>query len=213
MYLILFGAPGVGKGTQAKLISSKHNIPQISTGEMLRAAVKSQTELGKKAGEIMSRGELVPDDLILEMIKERFGMDDCKNGFILDGFPRTLAQVEGLDKLMEELNLPDFKCIEISVPDQDIISRLVSRRLCSNCGTDYNLITNPPPEDMRCLKCGGEIIQRKDDKEETITNRLKVYNDQTSPLKNYYQAKGNFFTVDGRKSIDEVQQEVNALLA
>jgi adenylate kinase len=212
MYLILFGAPGVGKGTQAKFISEKQKIPQISTGDMLRAAVKKQTELGKKAGEIMSRGELVPDEIILGMIKERFGMDDCKNGFILDGFPRTLAQAEELDKLMKELNLPDFKCIEIAVPDQDIISRLVSRRLCSNCGADYNLITNPPPEDMKCIKCGGEIIQRKDDKEETITNRLKVYNNQTAPLKKYYQAKGKFFTVDGRKSIDEVQNEINSLL-
>ena len=161
----------------------------------------------------MSSGDLVPVDLFLEMIKERFGMDDCKNGFILDGFPRTLAQAEGLDKLMEELNLPDFKCIEISVPDQDIISRLVSRRLCSNCGADYNLITNPPPDDMKCLICGGEIIQRKDDNEETISNRLKVYNDQTAPLKDYYQAKGSFFNVDGRNSIDDVQQEVNAILA
>jgi adenylate kinase len=212
MYLILFGAPGVGKGTQAKLISQKHNIPQISTGDMLRAAVKNKTELGKKAGEIMSRGELVPDEIILEMIKERFGMDDCKNGFILDGFPRTLAQAEGLDKLMKELQLPEFQCIEIFVPDHDIISRLVSRRLCSNCGTDYNLITNPPPQDLKCLKCGGDIIQRKDDNEETISNRLKVYTDQTAPLKNYYQAKGKFFSVDGRKSIDEVQNEIDVLL-
>jgi len=213
MYLILFGAPGVGKGTQAKFISENHKIPQISTGDMLRAAVKKQTDLGKKAGEIMSRGELVPDEIILGMIKERFGMDDCKNGFILDGFPRTLAQAEGLDKLMKELNLPDFKCIEIAVPDQDIISRLVSRRLCSNCGADYNLITNPPPEDMKCIKCGSEIIQRKDDNEETISNRLKVYNDQTAPLKDFYKAKGSFFTVDGRNSIDKVQQEVSNLLA
>ncbi len=212
MYLILFGAPGVGKGTQAKLISSKHNIPQISTGEMLRAAVKSQSELGRKAGEIMSRGELVPDDLILEMIKERFGRDDCKYGFILDGFPRTLPQAKGLNTLMQELKLPEFKCIEISVPDWDIISRLVSRRLCNNCGTDYNLITNPPPDNMKCLKCGGEIIQRKDDKEETISNRLKVYNDQTAPLKDYYQAKDSFFTVDGRNSIEDVQREVNTIL-
>ena len=212
MYLILFGAPGVGKGTQAKFISEKQKIPQISTGDMLRSAVKNQTELGKKAGEIMSRGELVPDEIILGMIKERFGMNDCKDGFILDGFPRTLAQAEGLNKLMKELNLPDFKCIEIAVPDQDIISRLVSRRLCSSCGADYNLITNPPPNDMKCTICGGEIIQRKDDKEETISNRLKVYNDQTAPLINYYQAKGNFFTVDGRKTIDDVQQEVDALL-
>lgn len=213
MYLILFGAPGVGKGTQAKFISKKYNIPQISTGDMLRAAVKNQTEFGIKAGEIMARGELVPDDLILQMIKERFGMDDCKNGFILDGFPRTIEQAKGLDNLMQELNLPEFKCIEISVPDEDIISRLVSRRLCSNCGTDYNLITNPPPKDMKCLKCGGEIIQRKDDTKETISNRLKVYADQTSPLKEYYKQKGIFYSVDGRKTIDEVQKAINNLLA
>lgn len=212
MYLILFGAPGVGKGTQAKLISNKYEIPQISTGDMLRSAVKNQTELGKKAGEIMSRGELVPDDLILEMIKERFKMDDCRNGFILDGFPRTLPQAEGLDRLMLELNLPQFKCIEIAVPDTDIIARLVSRRLCSKCGTDYNLISNPPPDDMKCSKCGGDIIQRKDDTQETISNRLKVYNEQTAPVKNYYQAKGSFFSVDGRKSINAVQSEITEIL-
>lgn len=212
MYLILFGAPGVGKGTQAKLISEKRNVPQISTGDMLRAAVKNQTTLGKKAGEIMSRGELVPDEIILEMIKERIGLPDCKNGFILDGFPRTLAQAEGLDKLMQNLNLPDFKCIEITVPNEDIISRLVSRRLCSSCGTDYNLITNPPPQDLKCIKCNGDIIQRKDDNEETISNRLQVYSDQTAPLINYYQSKGNFFTVDGRNPIDDVQEEINNLL-
>jgi len=212
MYLILFGAPGVGKGTQAKLVSKKLNIPQISTGDMLRAAVKNQTELGKQAGAIMSRGELVPDDLILNMIKERFGQDDCKNGFILDGFPRTLAQADGLDKLMKELNLPEFTCIEITVPDKDIIDRLVSRRGCSKCGADYNLSTNPPPADNKCVKCGGEIIQRKDDNEETIGNRLKVYSDQTAPLTDFYQKKGKFFSVDGRNSIDAVQDEMAAFL-
>ncbi len=212
MYLILFGAPGVGKGTQAKLISRKFGIPQISTGDMLREAVKNQTEFGKKAGEIMSRGELVPDDLILNMIKERFGKDDCKNGFILDGFPRTLPQAEGLDKLMKELELPEFKCIEIAVPDEHIITRLVSRRLCSKCGADYNLITNPPPANKKCIKCGGDIIQRKDDNEETINNRLQVYNQQTAPLKDFYQKKGQFFSVDGRNSVEEVQNEIGTVL-
>jgi len=211
MYLILFGAPGVGKGTQAKLISKKFEIPQISTGDMLRQAVKDQTELGKKAGDIMSRGELVPDDLILNMIKERIGNADCKNGFILDGFPRTLSQAEGLDTLMQKLNLPDFDCIEITVPDKDIIDRLVSRRGCSKCGADYNLITNPPPADYKCVKCGGEIIQRKDDNEETISNRLKVYSEQTAPLKDYYQKKGKFNTVDGRKPVEGVQEDIAAL--
>jgi adenylate kinase len=212
MYLILFGAPGVGKGTQAKLISEKFNIPQISTGDMLRNAVKNQTELGKKAGEIMTRGELVPDDLILKMIKERFNRDDCKNGFILDGFPRTIPQAEGLDKLMQELNLPAFRCIEIAVPDAEIIARLVSRRLCKSCGKDYNLISNPPPDDLKCLNCGGDIIQRKDDNKETISNRLQVYNEQTAPVKEYYQSKGSFFTVDGRNAINEVQEEIAIIL-
>lgn len=212
MHLILFGAPGVGKGTQAKLISGKYNIPQISTGDMLRSAVKNKTELGQKAGAIMASGQLVPDDLILQMIKERFKMDDCKNGFILDGFPRTLAQAKGLDKLMYELHLPDFKCIEISVPDKDIILRLVSRRLCSNCGSDYNLITNPPPQNMKCIKCGGDIIQRKDDNEETISNRLKVYNEQTAPLKEFYRSKGSFYTVNGTKTVEEVQSAIESIV-
>ena len=212
MYLILFGAPGVGKGTQAKLISKKNGIPQISTGDMLREAVKNQTELGKKAGEIMKRGELVPDEIMLGLIKERINNQDCANGFIFDGFPRTIAQAQGLDKLMTALNLPAFKCIEIEVPDKDIIKRLVSRRLCENCGSDFNLITNPPPENMICPKCGGTIYQRKDDNEETISNRLKVYKAQTAPLKKYYRNKGDFFTVSGSKPVEEVQKEIAAIL-
>lgn len=212
MYLILFGAPGVGKGTQAKLISKKLNIPQISTGDMLRAAVKDQTELGKQAQAVMSRGELVSDQIILGLIRERFGKPDAANGFILDGFPRTIAQAEGLDKLVNELKLPALQCIEIVVPDEAIIARLVSRRVCENCGTDYNLNTNPPPADNKCVKCGGNIIQRKDDNEETIANRLSVYNEQTAPLKAYYKKQGHFESVDGQQDVEQVQMQILALL-
>jgi len=212
MHLILFGAPGVGKGTQAKLISKKFNIPQISTGDMLRDAVKSQTDLGKKASLLMNEGKLVPDEIMLELIRERISLEDCKKGFILDGFPRTIAQAEGLDKLFSALKLSDVTCIEIYVPDEEIIRRLVSRRLCEKCGTDYNLITNPPPEDMRCIKCGGNIIQRKDDNEETISNRLKVYLAQTAPLKEYYQQKRAFYSIDGLRGIDDVRSDIFAVL-
>ena len=212
MYLILFGAPGVGKGTQARLISKKFNIPQISTGDMLREAVNERTELGKKAADIMAQGKLVPDIIMLGLIKDRITRDDCKNGFILDGFPRTLVQAQDLDKLMRDLNLPNFKCIEIFVPDHEIIGRLVNRRICNSCGADYNIITNPPPDNMICHKCGGKITQRKDDNEATIVKRLNVYNEQTAPIKEYYQRKGDFFAVDGLQSIDQVYQQLITLL-
>ena len=212
MYLILFGAPGVGKGTQAKLISKNYNIPQISTGDMLREAVKSETELGKEASLLMNQGKLVPDEIMLALIKERILRPDCKTGFILDGFPRTIAQAEGLDKLFSELQLDDVTCIEISVPDEEIINRLVSRRLCEKCGTDYNLITNPPPDSMKCIKCEGNIIQRKDDNHETISNRLKVYLAQTSPLKEYYQKKGAFYSIDGLRGIEDVRNDIFEIL-
>lgn len=213
MYLILFGAPGVGKGTQAKMISVKKNIAHISTGDMLREAVKNQTELGKQASEIMSQGKLVPDNIILGLIEDRITLKDCENGFILDGFPRTIKQAEELDKLMEKLELPDFKCIEITVADQEIITRLTSRRLCSSCGADYNLVTNPPPENMVCPKCEGKIIQRKDDNEKTIKNRLDVYQKQTSPLRDYYKKKGEFYSIDGSQGIDQVQIEIDNILS
>jgi len=212
MYLILFGAPGVGKGTQARLISKKFNIPQISTGDMLRDAVNNETELGKEASLLMNQGKLVPDKIMLELIRERISRHDCETGFILDGFPRTIAQAEGLDRLFSELQLPDLTCIEIYVPDKEIINRLVSRRLCEKCGTDYNLITNPPPDNMCCVKCGGNIIRRKDDNEETISNRLKVYLAQTAPLKEYYKHKGAFYSIDGLRSIEKVQDDIFGVL-
>jgi adenylate kinase len=212
MHLIFFGAPGVGKGTQAKLLSSSYKIPQISTGDMLRAAVKSGSELGKKAEEIMAQGQLVPDEIMLKLIEERIQMEDCAEGFILDGFPRTLNQAEGLDELLLQGNIPRPICIEICVPDQEIIRRLVSRRLCQKCGTDYNMTINPPPDDLVCPKCGGTISQRKDDIELTIKKRLKVYQIQTEPLREYYQKKGVFFEVNGNQNIGFVESDISNIL-
>ncbi len=212
MYLILFGAPGVGKGTQAKKISKDFSIPQISTGDMLREAVRNNTELGKKAGEIMKRGELVPDDLILNIIKERIVEEDCKNGFILDGFPRTIPQAEGLSKLMGELNLPPLLCLEITVPNEVIIKRLTTRETCEKCGADYNPANNPAPEDHICPKCGGKIVKRSDDNEETIKKRLQTYENQTAPVKGFYEKQGRFYAVDGNKDVDEVYIDISAIL-
>jgi len=212
MYLLFFGAPGVGKGTQAKLVSKQLKIAHISTGDMLRQAMKDGTDLGKKAAEIMAGGKLVPDDLMLGLIQSRISESDCNNGFILDGFPRTLVQAEELDKLISELELGHLTCIEIVVPDKDVIERLVNRRLCEACGTDYNLVSNPPPDNMVCVKCDGKIIQRKDDNYETISSRLSVYHEQTAPLRDFYQNQGNYFSIDGSKSIDMVQTEIFSVL-
>jgi adenylate kinase len=212
MYLILFGAPGVGKGTQAKLISKQYHLPQISTGDMLREAVRHQTPLGKKAGELMAHGKLVPDDLILELIRQRIAQEDCKNGFILDGFPRTIVQAEELDSLMKELKLPAFRCIEIVVPDTEIIKRLINRRVCEHCAADFNLVTDPPPVSLLCPHCGGRIVQRKDDNEHTIAHRLQVYHEFTRPIKDYYTGKGHFYSINGMQDIEKVQQEVFALI-
>ncbi|MCB0280949.1 MAG: adenylate kinase [Calditrichaeota bacterium] len=182
MHIILFGAPGVGKGTQAEKISADYRIPQISTGEMLREAVANNTELGKKAKLLMETGQLVPDNIILGIVEDRILKDDCKNGFILDGFPRTIPQAEGLSKLLKKHSLPEFKCLEIAVPDEHIIERLMARG-------------------------------RADDTEEIIRNRLKVYNDQTAPVRSYYQNDGAFVSIDGNKSIDDVYNEIKIHLS
>jgi len=212
MHLILFGAPGAGKGTQAKLISANYHIPQISTGDMLREAVKSKSDLGKKAGAIIAEGQLVPDEIMLGLIEERISRDDCKNGFILDGYPRTLVQAENLDSLLERIHMPRLICIEIRVPDKIITRRLISRRICEKCGTDYNIMTNPPPADSICVKCGGKILRRKDDKESIIKKRLMVYQEQTEPIREHYQKKGVFFEIDGSQSINQVSESVNNIL-
>ncbi len=212
MYLILFGAPGAGKGTQAKRISKEYGIPQISTGDMLREAVRLQSDLGKKAESIMAAGQLVPDDLMLKLIEERITKPDCNNGLILDGFPRTIPQAEELTLLMNKLNLPPFTCLEISVPEDVITKRLSSRKTCSKCGADFNPATNPAPADMKCPICGGDIITRTDDNEETVKNRLNVFKQQTGPVKDFYAKTGNFFSVDGNKPVDEVFASIKKIL-
>jgi adenylate kinase len=213
MNLILLGAPGAGKGTQAKKIVEKYGIPQISTGDMFREAVAKGTELGRKAKEYMDRGELVPDDVVIGIVKERLSQPDCEKGFILDGFPRTLKQAEALDTMLEELGKKIDAVINVDVPEEEIIKRIVYRRTCRSCGAVYNLIYSPPKEDMKCDKCGGELYQRDDDKEETVKARLKVYREQTEPLINYYAQKGVLHNVDGTKNIDEVYSEIEKILS
>jgi len=212
MHLILFGAPGVGKGTQAKLISQEFHIPQISTGDMLREAVRKQSDLGKKAQNIMEKGELVPDDVMLGIIRERVSQEDCANGFILDGFPRTEKQAEQLDALAKEMHLPPFICIEIEVPDEAIIKRLTSRKTCSQCGADFNPLTNPAPPDNICPICGGKIITRTDDNETTIRKRLDVYKQQTAPVKHFYEAHNHFYSIDGDQHVQEVYADIKKIL-
>jgi adenylate kinase len=213
MHLILFGAPGVGKGTQAKNISKDFGVPQISTGDMLREAVRAQTELGQKAGAVMNRGELVSDDLMLDLIHDRISHPDCAKGLILDGFPRTIPQAQGLTTLMKSLSLSLFTCIEIVVPSETIIKRLSARMTCGTCGTDYNPAINPAPQDMICTKCSGKIIIRKDDNEETIKKRLKVYQVQTAQVKHYFEERGSFFSIDGDRTVEQVYASVKEILA
>lgn len=212
MYVIFLGPPGAGKGTQAKLIMEKYQIPQISTGDILRLQVKKETPLGKKIKKIMERGDLVSDDIILRIIEHRLKEPDCKGGWILDGFPRTVAQAQGLDHLLKKLNHVQLKVIEIQIPDEEIIERLTSRRICSVCGKDYNLHLNPPPPDDHCIVCNGLIVLRDDDSEETVMKRILVYHQQTEPLINYYKKRKVLYKVDGKNSIDVVFSHVEEIL-
>jgi len=212
MNLILLGAPGAGKGTQAEMIVAKYNIPQISTGDMLREAVAKGTELGQKAKEYMDKGELVPDEVVIGIVKERLAQPDCDKGFILDGFPRTINQAEALDGILKELNKKIDAVINVYVPEEEIVKRIVNRRTCRNCKAVYHLIYNPPKEEGKCDKCGGELYQRDDDKEETVKERLKVYKSQTQPLIDYYSKKGVVYDIDGTKTIEEVFKQIEAIL-
>jgi adenylate kinase len=212
MNLILLGAPGAGKGTQAKAIVEKYGIPQISTGDMLREAVAKGTELGKKAKEYMDAGKLVPDEVVIGIVKDRLQEKDTEKGFILDGFPRTLAQAEALDKMLSELGKNIDAVVNVTVPEEEVVKRIVNRRSCKNCGAVYHLIYKPPKEEGKCDKCGGELYLRDDDKEETVRDRYSVYRSQTEPLIDYYGKKGLVKDVDGTKSIDEVTADVLKIL-
>ncbi len=207
MRLVLLGAPGSGKGTQAQKLVERYQIPQISTGDLLRAAVKSGSELGKKAKAAMDAGALVTDDIVLGMIKERLNEPDTKNGFILDGFPRNIAQAEALDKLLDELQQPLDTALLIDVPFDLLLQRLTGRLTCGKCGAVYNKFTSPPKVEGVCDVCGGELIHRADDNEETITKRLKVYEEQTAPLIEYFR-DGRLLEVNGVGDVDEIYNTI-----
>lgn len=199
MNLILLGAPGAGKGTQAEIICEKLGIPAISTGNIIREALKSGTEMGNKAKSYMDEGKLVPDDVVIGIIQERLAQDDCKAGFILDGFPRTIAQAEALDAMGVAID----RVIDIDVADDRIMQRLSGRRVCGACGASYHIDHKPPKAEGVCDKCGAELIQRKDDHPDTIAERLKVYHEQTEPLKGYYAKTGKLRTVEGQEELEE----------
>lgn len=205
MKIILVGPPGAGKGTQADSIKQKWRLAHISTGDMLRANVKMGTELGKTAKSYMDAGKLVPDELIIAMMETRLREDDAREGFLLDGFPRTLCQAETLDDLLERLDVKLDAVIELSVPDEVVVKRLTSRRVCSSCGEIYNTVVKPPKADSICDKCQGQVVQRDDDKEAVIRNRLAVFHEQTAPLIQYYRNKGILLTVDATGPKDSVK--------
>lgn len=212
MRLVLLGAPGAGKGTQAKKLIEKYGIPQISTGDILRAAVAAGTPLGKEARSYMDKGDLVPDSVVIGLVRERITQDDCKKGYILDGFPRNTVQAETLDRMLNELNMPIDSALSVDVPFDDLLKRLTGRRTCKNCNQMYNTYYSPPQKEGVCDKCGGELFQRDDDKEETIKKRLKVYEASTTPLIDYYGKKGILKSVAGVGSIDEIFKKVCAVL-
>lgn len=210
--LILMGLPGAGKGTQAEKIKEKYNIPHISTGDMFRLAIKEGTELGLKAKGFMDQGELVPDEVTIGIVKERLSKADCENGFLLDGFPRTIAQAEALQELLTELNRKINYVLHVDVPEEKLVERLTGRRICPTCGTTYHVVYNPPKVEGVCDKDGSTLIQREDDQPETVKKRLSVNIKQTQPLLDFYQDRGYLVTVDGDRDIDEVFQDIQAIL-
>ena len=204
MKIIMLGAPGAGKGTQAKKIAEKYSIPHISTGDIFRANIKNNTELGQKAKTYMDKGELVPDELVVDLIMDRFKEADCANGYVLDGFPRTIHQAEALDKALAANNEAVDFAINVEVPDENIINRMSGRRACVGCGATYHIQFNAPKVEGVCDTCGEKLILRDDDKPETVKNRLSVYHEQTQPLIDYYSKKGVLAEVDGTQAMDDV---------
>ncbi|PTU83694.1 adenylate kinase [Staphylococcus pasteuri] len=212
MNIILMGLPGAGKGTQASEIIKKFPIPHISTGDMFRKAIKDETDLGKEAKSYMDRGELVPDEVTVGIVKERISEDDAKKGFLLDGFPRTIDQAEALNSIMAELDRSIDAVINIEVPEEELMNRLTGRRICEKCGTTYHLVFNPPKVEGICDLDGGKLYQREDDNPETVSNRLKVNVKQSKPILEYYDNKGVLNNIDGSKDIEEVTTDVIDIL-
>ncbi|MBV5130917.1 adenylate kinase [Staphylococcus haemolyticus] len=212
MNIILMGLPGAGKGTQASEIVKKFPIPHISTGDMFRKAIKDETDLGKEAKSYMDRGELVPDEVTVGIVKERISEDDAKKGFLLDGFPRTIDQAEALNDIMSELGRNIDAVINIEVPEEELMNRLTGRRICEKCGTTYHLVFNPPKVDGICDIDGGKLYQREDDNPETVSNRLNVNVKQSKPILEYYNEKGVLINIDGAKDIDDVTKDVIDIL-
>ena len=212
MRIIMLGAPGAGKRTQAKKIAEKYGIPHISTGDIFRANIKNGTELGKKAKTYMDQGLLVPDELTVKILLDRVSQPDCKNGYVLDGFPRTIPQAEVLDKALAELGESIDYAIDVDVPDENIVKRMSGRRACLSCGATYHVVHVPPKKEGICDRCGSELILRDDDKPETVKNRLDVYHKQTQPLIDFYTKKGVLKTVDGTVDMQDVFKAIVAIL-
>jgi len=208
MKIILLGPPGAGKGTQAAMLMERFGIPQISTGDMLRAAVQAQTSLGNKAKQIMDAGGLVPDEVVVGIVHDRLQLEDCQEGFILDGFPRTQAQADSLKQVLVELDKPLDAVISLQVDIDALVARLTGRRTCIDCGKGFHLHYDPPTQKGLCSACGGRLMQRDDDREETIRNRMKIYQEQTAPLEDYYRTEGLLKDVDGMADISTVQQTI-----
>jgi adenylate kinase len=212
MNLILLGPPGAGKGTQAKILTQKYSIPQISTGDILRSAVKEQTPMGLRAKSFMDSGSLVPDEVVVGIVEERLMMSDCARGFILDGFPRTVAQANSLKQMLAAAGKQIEHVVSIEVVKEELLGRITGRRTCRSCGKGYHVDFNPPRLDLKCDDCGGELYQRDDDREETMRNRLEVYDQQTAPLIDYYGKEALLRSVPGTGAIEEIQQKIQAIL-
>lgn len=213
MNLVLMGLPGAGKGTQAEKIVAKYDIPHISTGDMFRAAMKDETELGLKAKSFMDKGELVPDEVTIGIVRERLSKDDCEKGFLLDGFPRTVPQAEALENILSDLNKKLDFCINVQVDQEILMERLTGRRICKSCGATYHLVFNPPPKPDTCDRCGGELYQRADDNEATVKNRLEVNIKQSQPLLDFYESKGYLRNINGQQDINKVFVDLDELLS
>ena len=212
MKIIMLGAPGAGKGTQAKKIAAKYDIPHISTGDIFRANIKNGTELGNKAKTYMDQGLLVPDELVVDLVVDRVQQDDCKNGYVLDGFPRTIPQAEALDKALAEFGDKIDYAIDVNVPDENIVKRMGGRRACVGCGATYHVVFNPTKVEGKCDVCGESLILRDDDKPETVKKRLDVYHTQTQPLIDFYSARKVLVEVDGTQSMDKVFEDIMKIL-